>query len=292
MAKKPLTEQKREKFAHKMRFSEVLEKAGLEEKEAVVYETLLKNGRMGAGEILKKIPYRRGDLYNILYSLRDKGIIEQTIISNRLHFSAQEPHKIKNFVAAEELRYRQADALLNSILPGLSELYKLNTARPIVRVYEGFEGIKEIYNDTLVEKKPILAFSEAKESDPQVWKWLRDYYVKRRVKGKIRARVILSAEKTDKKAEEYLADDKRELRQTRVVDKKLFPSRLEIQIYGNKVSFANYNKGDAIVGIIIDNALIAESMRGLFELGWAQVTSKGSASGPPTIRARHLANRS
>jgi sugar-specific transcriptional regulator TrmB len=274
MPKKPLTESKREQFSHKMRFSEVLEKAGLEEKEAVVYETLLKNGRLGAGEILKKVPYRRGDLYNILYSLRDKGIIEQTIISNRLHFSALEPHKIKTFVAAEELRYRQADTLLDSILPGLSELYKLNTARPIVRVYEGFEGIKEIYNDTLIEKKPILAFSEAKESDPQVWRWLRDYYVKRRVKGKIPARVIVAADKTDKKAEEYLADDKAELRQTRVVDKKLFPCRLEIQIYADKISFANYNKDDALIGIIIDNALIAESMRGLFELAWDRSARK------------------
>jgi len=278
MPKKPLSEPKREEFAHKMRFSEVLEKAGLEEKEAVVYETLIKNGRLGAGEILKKVPYRRGDLYNILYALRDKGIIEQTIISNRLHFSAQEPHKIKSFVAAEELRYRQADTLLDSILPGLSELYKLNTARPIVRVDEGFEGIKEIYNDTLAEKKPILAFSEAKESDPQVWRWLRDYYVGRRVKAKIKARVIMAADKNDPKAREYTTDDKKELRQTRVVNKKLYPSRLEIQIYGHKVSFANYNKDAALVGVIVDNDLIAESMRGLFELAWAQASSRGTDS--------------
>lgn len=262
----------------KVNFAAILGKAGLSEKEAIVYETLLYSGEVGMKDLLKKIPYKRGDTYYILANLAEKGLVRETLKRGRIRFEAAEPHAISKYVVDESAKYRNAAKLIDSVLPGLSELYKLNTARPIVRSYEGFEGIKEIYKDTLIEKKPILAFSEAKEADPQVWKWLRDYYVKRRVKAKIQARVILSAEKTDKKAEEYLADDKKELRETRIVNKKMFPCRLEIQVYGSKVSFANYNKDDALVGVIIDNALIAESMRGLFELGWAEAASKGAAS--------------
>ncbi|MEK7097896.1 MAG: hypothetical protein AAB906_03550, partial [Patescibacteria group bacterium] len=91
---------------------------------------------------------------------------------------------------------------------------------------------------------------------------------KKRIKAKITARVILSRDQADQKSAEYLHDDERELRQTREVSKKIFPCKLEIQIYGNKVAFANYNKGDALIGIIVDNENIAESMRGLFELAW------------------------
>lgn len=252
----------------KVRYSGVLERAGLSTKEATVYEVLLKNGAQGIGELILKAPYKRGDLYNILYSLRDKGIIEQFSERGKIQFRALDPHKIKEHIIIEEQKYRDASMLIDSIMPGLSQYFKLTTDKPVVTVFDGYEGIKEIYEDTLRVRKPIASFLEARESDPRVWRWLRDHYVKKRVKAKIAARVILASDKVDQKSAEYVHDDKSELRETREVSKKIFSCKLEIQIYGDKVSFANYNKGDVLVGIIIDNKNIAESMRGLFELAW------------------------
>lgn len=248
-------------------YGDVLKRAGLSEKEAVVYETLLASGQAGVNDLIKKIPYKRGDLYNILYSLRDKGIIEQTIKNKKIQFRPMDPHKLKEYIVEQEQKYREADSLIDSVLPGLSEMFKMTTERPVVRVLEGYDGIKELYEDTLKVAKPIDSFMEAAESDPKVWRWLRDHYVARRVKAGIPARVIVATE-ADTNTTDYLAHDATELRETRVVNKKLFPSKLEIQIYGNKVAFANYNKNDAIVGVIIDNKNIAESMRGLFRLAW------------------------
>lgn len=257
-----------EKNSITARYQGVLNRAGLSEKEAFVYEALLKNGRLGVLELLREVPYKRGDLYNILYSLRDKGVVEQTIVDKKIKFQPMDPHRLKEYIVDQEQKFREADSLIDSIMPGLSEMFKMTTERPIVRVFEGVSGIKEIYEDTLKVGKPILAFLEASEADPKVWKWLRDRYVGERVKRNISAKVIVSSLEVDNKGKEYLLRDSKELRETRVVDKKIFPSKLEIQIYGSKVSFANYNKGDALVGVIIDNVNVSESMRGLFELAW------------------------
>jgi len=248
-------------------YSDVLKRTGLTEKEAAVYETLLKNGQAGVNELTKEIPYKRGDLYNILYSLRDKGIIEQTIKNKKIQFRPMDPHKLKEYIVEQEQKYREADSLIDTVLPGLSEMFKMTTERPIVRVLEGYDGIKELYEDTLKVAKPINSFLEAAESDPKIWRWLRDHYVHRRVKAGIPAHVIVATDE-DANSTDYLSHDVEELRETRVISKKLFPAKLEIQIYGNKVTFANYNKDDAMVGVIIDNINIAESMRGLFKLAW------------------------
>ncbi|MFA7253742.1 MAG: helix-turn-helix domain-containing protein [Patescibacteria group bacterium] len=249
------------------KYQDVLSRAGLSEKEAIVYEVLLSSGQLGVRDLTPKTPYKRGDLYNILYSLRDKSVIEQTIKNKKIQFRPRDPYRLKEYIVDQEQKFREADSLIDSVLPGLSEMFKMTTERPVVRVMEGYEGIKELYEDTLKVGKPIDAFLEAAESDPKVWRWLRDHYVERRVKANIPARVIVSSGE-DKNTADYLAHDKTELRETRVVKKSLFTCKLEIQIYGNKVSFCNYNKDDVLVAVIIDNKNIAESMRGLFELAW------------------------
>lgn len=259
---------------NKSTYQDILTRSGLSPKEAIVYETLLQAGESGIKEIQQKTPYKKGDLYNILYSLRDRDFITTEEKDGKMSFKANDPFVIKEYLLDQSQKYRDADNIFTSILPSLSNMFKMTTEKPIVRVLEGLDGIKELYEDTLYENKPILAFLEAAESDKQVWRWLRDHYVARRKKAKIFARVIISKESKDGNINEYIEQDKAELRETRVVDKSVFPSKLEVQIYGDKVSFANYNHNDALVGVIIDNKNIAESMRGLFELAWIAAEKK------------------
>jgi len=250
-------------------YIDVLTKSGLNDKEAKVYEELLKSGQTGIGTLLSKVSYKRGDLYNILYSLRDKGLIQQDEIRGRIHFRPNDPNQILRYVSDQSVKFQQAENLMQSAMPYLSDLYRMTTDRPIVRVYEGFAGIKEMYEDTLIVKSPIDAFLTLSEANPKVHEWLRNNYAKRRVQTGIPARVIVSSTSEDMANREYVAKDSAELRETRVVDKQYFPCDLEIQIYGTKVSYINYNKADVLGGVIIDNPFVTESMRGLFNLGWA-----------------------
>lgn len=252
----------------KAKYIDILKKVGLTGKEAVVYESLLKTGETGVRALTRSTPYRRGDIYNILYSLRDKGIVQQTIKGKKINFRPNDPVLIENYLQSEQDRLREAKQLIGSITPALEEMFKLTTERPIVRVYEGESGIKELYRDTLKETKTIHAFLNLSEADWGIYRWLREEYVKKRKSTGIRAKVVISAGEGDKKAREYIASDESELRETRVVSYDQFPAYLEIQVYGNKVSFANYKKGEALVGVVIDNQQIAKTMESLFFLAW------------------------
>jgi sugar-specific transcriptional regulator TrmB len=259
-------------------YTDVLNRSGLAEKESRVYEELLRSGQIGIGSLLGKVPYKRGDLYNILYSLRDKGLIQQNEIRGRIHFKPNDPNQILRYVSDQAVKFQQAENLMQSAMPYLSDLYRMTTDRPIVRVYDGFEGIKAMYEDTLVTGQPIDAFLTLSDANPQVHEWLRKNYAKRRVQAGITARVIVSTESQDMANREYVAKDAAELRETRIVDKQYFPCELEIQIYGSKVSYTNYNKADVLVGVIVDNDFIASSMRGMFALSWAYAEAQKQAS--------------
>lgn len=250
------------------KYLEILAKCGFSDKEARLYELLLTYGQMGVHQLTEYEPnLKRTSMYAVLYDLRDKGLISQTIKGKKIQFKVSDPAFIKSYVQTQKSDLNQAENLLDAVLPDLSELLKLTTEKPIARVYEGIEGIKTIYNDTLKEGKEILSFVGLSESHPEILRWLRDHYVKKRVARKIPARVLLASSR-DEETLSYIKRAERELRQVKIVAKEHYPARLEFQIYGDKVSFANHNIKNAPVGIIIENKFIASTMRSLFNLSW------------------------
>lgn len=258
-----------ESTTSKVSYADVLIRAGLDEKEAKTYEALLKYGQLGIGALLTKLPYKRGDLYNILYGLRDKGLVTQTLNNRKIAFRPNEPHHLETYVLERKEKLQEAQTVIGSVLPNLTELYRLTTDKPIVRVFEGFEGLKELYQDTISTNQPITAFLGLYEAEPRLRQWLAESYVTERVEHKIPARVLVATDLKDKEGKNYAGLDKQELRESRVIDRDKFPCRLEVQVYGNKVSFTNHNKNDAQVGVLIDNKLIAESIQSLLDLAWA-----------------------
>ena len=55
-----------------------LTQIGLTEKQAVVYDALLHLGKAAMGKLLPKIPYKRGNTYDILEELKEKGLVSET----------------------------------------------------------------------------------------------------------------------------------------------------------------------------------------------------------------------
>ena len=247
----------------------ILKKVGLTDGEIKIYEALLNHGETPANQIIKLTGLKKGDCYNKIYNLIGRGFVEERTKDKKKHFRLTHPDTIRTYIENELKTISNTEREISALLPWILSLYNLTYHKPGVQILEGFEGIKKLYQDTLREGKPISAFLEVNESDPEVWKWLRKYYIKERIRAGIPAQVIMACDNKDNiKSTEYLDQDRKELRETRVVDKKVFPCKIEIQIYGNKTAFASYNKNDVLLGTIIDNKNIAESMRGLFKLAW------------------------
>ena len=253
-----------------------LETLGLTQTESTLYTLLLKLGEVPVGDIIRESGFKRPTVYKALYSLEAKGLASSRDLKKKVHFKPESPAKL-----AEQIEGKYAEALqvkntLSAIIPSLLSAYTLSTERPIVQIYEGVEGIKKIYMDTLEERKDIYAALQTSEVDPDVYSWLESYYGRERTRLGIHAHVIVASGKW---SDEYREKDSQNLRTTRQEPSEKFPFEHELNIYGDKVTFIAFKKDEPLIGIIIKNQLVANTMKALFDLAWAG-SQKYSVSAP------------
>jgi hypothetical protein len=90
-----------------------------------------------------------------------------------------------------------------------------------------------------------------------------DYYIKERVKKKIRIKIIASPSPM---AENWQKNAVLELREIRINDKLPFNFDADTEIYGNKVALISYREN--FMGVIIESKEISQMQRSAFELMW------------------------
>lgn len=233
---------------------EELKEFGLTDKEIKVYLASLKLGTALVQDISNKAGTYRTYTYEVLKSLKEKGLVSYVIKSGKQYFEVAEPEKLLNILKEKETK-------INNILSNLKEIYKSSIKKPKVEFYEGEEGLKTILDDFIREKKEILVYCSTKKQ-LQLLEFYFPNYIKRRVKEKIKIKVI--TEKS-KEALEIHKKDKQELREM-----KFLPKETEFQtstnIYGDKVAILSLEKD--IIGIIIQDLFIANTQRDVFNLLW------------------------
>ncbi len=236
--------------------NEILVEYGLSEKEAKVYTVLLSIKNSTVNNIAKKTGLIRTTTYDILKSLKEKGIVS-FIVSNKIqYFQAAEPEKLIQIL--EEKKEK-----MKSILPQLKELHLEVSNMPSIEVFEGKEGIKSVYEDILEEKKQIAAFSNT-HFIFNVLPFFVPNFIKNRIKKRIFIRLL--NEKTKESIELMKKKDKKELRETRFLP-ELKDVAITEYIYGEKVAILNTNPDDPF-GILIRNKDFAKTQNLLFELLW------------------------
>jgi len=244
-----------------------LETIGLTQKEADLYELLLRLGEKPANEIIRESKLKRATVYKVLYSLEKKGLISQKDIKKKIHFRPEPPTALFSLAEKQYQSLERAKNDLNSYLPNLTSQYVLSVERPIIRIFEGIEGIKKAHLEILSEKKEISAYVRInKEIDKQLLNFWPKYYAIRK-KNNIFAQVICAA---TKEAKEYQKNDKKQLRETRLVPLEKFPINIEKDIVGNKVAFFSMTEDKKLIVTLIENKAIADTERAIFELAWKE----------------------
>ncbi|MEN9328782.1 MAG: hypothetical protein RI947_1590 [Candidatus Parcubacteria bacterium] len=247
----------------------LLSSVGLSEKEALIYDILMSSGEKPASSIASLAHMNRTTCYRILYDLEKKGLVNHRDLGNKIHFRLDHPQKLLDFADKQLKTQEQARHDLAQLLPSLVSSYVLSVEKPVIAMFEGVKGLKEIYQDTLREKKSIFAVLTTAEVEPELFAWLTSYYGKARARAHISAKVIVSSGEWSK---EYERKNTEELRETVMVSQSLFPFQHEVDIYGDKVAFINYKKGDPLIGFIITNKQIAKTMKAWFDLAWKGAT--------------------
>lgn len=232
----------------------VLQNIGLNEKEAKVYLSCLELGESPVSKIALRAKLNRVTAYDILEKLIHKGFVNFVTKNKLKYFNPTPPQLI-----AEEVK-RKADELKKN-LPELSRLYG-ETKHPRVRYFEGIEGIKAIYTDTLTAKTEILNYANSKEIRDH-WQDYDKEYVSVRAAKKIFLRGIAPS---DKQGQKVHMEDKKYYREIRLLSGKKFRFGNEINIYDDKVAIISFKEG--LIGMIIESAEIANTQRIIFEMAW------------------------
>jgi sugar-specific transcriptional regulator TrmB len=239
-----------------MEINKLLEKLGLNGKKADVYLAALELGKARVIEIAKKAGVKRTTCYDILMELEKQGLISETAKGKKRLFIGENPGKIKKDLAAKE-------KLFDEILPELQAVYNIKGQKPKIRFYEGKEGLKEVYNDTLNYTGEILAFASEDVVKILGNEWTNDYIKKRKERG-MHARAIMPATEIIKK--DYAALDREQLRISKLIDPAKYPFSIEIDIYGHQKVALMSSKEET--GVIIEGAEIYKTMKAIFELIW------------------------
>ncbi len=225
-------------------------------KKADVYLAVLELGSGTVIEIARKSEIKRTTVYDILLDLEKSGLIYQTTKVNKRLFVAEDPEKLKK-------KLEEKERVLGEMLPQLRSLYNIKGIKPKIKFYEGKEGLRQVYSDTLNYGGEILAFASEDVVKVLGMDWANDYLAKR-VKRGIRARIILP--KTEIIERDFNPLDQKQLRSSKLVSAKKYPFSIEINIYGHqKVALMSSREE---MGIIIEGKEIYNTLKLIFELLW------------------------
>ncbi len=235
---------------------------GLSDKEAGVYLALLSLGKGTVSEISRKANINRTTGYDVLDTLSAKGLVSISGKEPKQEYSAEKPERLENFIAGEIQKKHEALRKTEALVPELNLMHNI-ADRPRVRFYEGNEGLVEVYEDTLTSHEAIRAFATVDDMHAALPNYFPKYY-KRRAGAGIGIRAIIP--KTEIGIERS-THDKEEMRESALVPKDEYYFSPEINIYDNKVMIASLREK---LGIIIESAEIADAMKKIYELAWAE----------------------
>ncbi len=239
----------------------VLEAIGMDEKQARLYVAGLQLGTAPASDYAKVTGINRITAYTLLEEQVRKGRFTMVRKMRAKWYAPVAPE----YIALEARKNAQA---LERVLPELRSLQGSKYRKPRVRFFEGWEGVRHVYEDTLTAQSELLNFANSAVVR-KFWQQYDEEYVEQRVKRGIHLRGIAPDDATGKRVH---GEDREKLREIRLVPATDFDFTNEINVYDHKVAICSFDsglKGDAdMFGVIIESKEVAKTQRQIFEMAW------------------------
>src|SRR3989338_4102377 len=117
-------------------FETLLTKAGLSDKAAKIYTTLLQSGPQSVRKLAEAASINRGTTYNILKELQAYGVVTFFHKEKKQYFVAEDPESVIRMVRARASGLTDVVSELRVTLPTLRALRDSGSAKPVARYYE------------------------------------------------------------------------------------------------------------------------------------------------------------
>ena len=233
----------------------LLRSLGLTENEALVYLATLELGEANMQELARKSGVKRTSIYNFIDELKERGLLIETIKKKRKIYSSVTPDQL---IEIEKTRLAE----LEYTLPELRAIQNKTKTKPRVRFYDGMEGIKEVYADTLQDKNEILAFEDLEHMYIGLPKSFYEWYPAERARRGIPFRSIT---RDSKEARLLTQKNIKLLRKSKLISSADW--KTEINIYGDKVAMMSLRTKNPFC-VLIEDHDIAETLRSAWNELW------------------------
>lgn len=240
--------------------TEALAQLGLNDKETKVYLACLELGGASVHEVADKAGVKRTSIYNFLEELKTKGLVSEIKQNNRTLLIPEDPHAL---VAnrREEIKKTEGQIKnLEEIIPNLMSIYNVPGNKAKIKYYQGIEGLKKVYRDTLIPGSTLYGFIDIDKCFAAMGDWILEY-VDERLKLNMDYQVIGNhgAWENDPRI-----DNKKQKRNIKFASNVKFDT--EIDIYANKVAI--YSFREPYAGVIIEDQAIHQTMKSIWKLLW------------------------
>lgn len=135
----------------------ILQEYGLSEKEERIYIECLKRGPCTAYALSAAAGLQRSTTYDNLESLKRKGMVTSLLRGRTQHFEAVDPAEFLTL-------HKEKEMVLRAAIPKLKKLRGTATKQPIIRQYEGAQGILTLL-DIIYQEKELRIYGSAANAE-------------------------------------------------------------------------------------------------------------------------------
>lgn len=234
-----------------------LQSIGLSDKESVVYLSLVQVDNASVLDLSKKTKLKRPTVYVVLESLAKKGLVSETTVGKKTHYQAEPPERLETFVERQKLVLDENSKRLKDIIPEIKSIQRESGERPVVKYFEGREGIigssEELLGDKsdtsremyMIYPKDTLEdlFPESERSK------LRNIRLDKNIKSKVLYTSLKNEKPSDNTGDRIK------------IDQNKYPISCDISIYSDKTRISILGK--RLSSIFIRSKDFADTLRGL-----------------------------
>ena len=250
-----------------MKYIESLEKLGLTQDQAKIYETLIVAPLMPASLISRKSGVGRELAYVVLGQLESLGLVERSTQSKIILFRATHPRHIKKILEVKRETALVAEKAYQDIITGMVSDFNTAHNKPFIRFYEGTEGLQKTYDHILKYSKTVHVIRSLYDHEkPELRKMITEQ-LKKQSAMKIRS-FVLTPHLPHMSPEKLTHDLERNITR-KIIPKDKFTLPSQVIIYNNSVSITSMKK--ELLTTIIENEDIAQTFRTLFNFMWDSI---------------------
>lgn len=238
-----------------------LQDVGLSEKEAKVYLASLDLGPATADQLAKQAKIVRSTTYVQIEALMKKGLMSTYEEGKKTIFAPESPEILERLLLKQQEAARTREKELSAIMPELLVQFAGAGDRPIVRFFDGKEGIKSLREEALRAKdKTIYVLSSNDALNAVFSENERAEYSERRSNRGVTTKLLYT------RVSGKLEGEPRPHTERAYIKPEILPLATDIVIFDDNVGIMTL-KGK-LLGVLIQSKEVKESMLSIFNVLW------------------------